>query len=370
VTVPLLDLKAQYTPLRDELLDAVTRVCDSQRYIGGPEVEGLERELCGTLGYPYAIGLSSGTDAVLAALMALGIGPGDEVITPTYSFFATAGCVVRVGAKPVLVDSESDTFNIDTRAAIAAITPRTKAIIPVHLFGQSAEMAPIMDAANARGIPVIEDAAQAIGCTYHGTAVGTIGAIGCFSFFPSKNLGAFGDAGFVTSTDPALAKKLRLIRTHGMEPKYYHHLVGANFRIDAIQAAVLRVKLPHLAGWTEGRQRNAARYRKLFAEAGLSEVTLPVEAPQRTHIYNQFVIRVPKRDQLRAHLDEKSIGTEVYYPVPFHLQDCFKDLGYQPGAFPVAEAQAQDSLALPIYPELTEAQQCAVVTAIRSFYQR
>lgn len=369
VTVPLLDLKAQYTPLRDALLDAVTRVCDSQRYIGGPEVEGLERELCATLGYPHAIGLSSGTDAVLAALMALDIGPGDEVITPTYSFFATAGCVVRVGAKPVLVDSEPDTFNIDTRAAIAAITPRTKAIIPVHLFGQAANMAPIMDVSTSRGIPIIEDAAQAIGCTYHGKAVGTIGAIGCFSFFPSKNLGAFGDAGFVTSTDAALAKKLRLIRTHGMEPKYYHHLVGANFRLDAIQAAVLRVKLPHLAGWTAGRQRNAARYRKLFADAGLSEITLPVEAPERTHIYNQFVIRVPKRDQLRAALDAKGIGTEVYYPVPFHLQDCFKDLGYKPGAFPVAEAQANDSLALPIYPELTEAQQCAVVTAIRSFYR-
>src|SRR6185436_8902545 len=315
VTVPLLDLHAQYAPLRQALLDAVTRVCDSQRFIGGPEVEGLERELCDTLGYPHAIGLSSGTDAVLAALMALDIGPGDEVITPTYSFFATAGCVVRLGATPVLVDSEPGTFNIDTRAAIAAITPRTRAIIPVHLFGQSAEMAPIMDAANKRGIPVIEDAAQAIGCTYHGKQIGTIGAIGCFSFFPSKNLGAFGDAGFVTATDAGIAKKLRLIRTHGMEPKYYHHLVGANFRIDAVQAAVLRVKLPHLAGWTAGRRRNAARYRALFAASGVSDVVLPVEAPDRTHIYNQFVIRVPKRDQLKTHLDKEGIGTEVYYPV-------------------------------------------------------
>jgi dTDP-4-amino-4,6-dideoxygalactose transaminase len=369
VTVPLLDLHAQYSPLRQELLDAVTRVCDSQRFIGGPEVEGLERELCDTLGYPYAIGMSSGTDAVLAALMALDIGPGDEVITPTYSFFATAGCVVRAGAKPVLVDSEPGTFNIDTRAAIDAITPRTKAIIPVHLFGQSAEMAPIMEAAATRGIAVIEDAAQAIGCTYQGKAVGTIGAVGCFSFFPSKNLGAFGDAGFVTATDAALAKKLRLIRTHGMQPKYYHHLVGANFRIDALQAAVLRVKLPHLAAWTAGRQRNAARYRALFAEAGLSEVTLPREAPDRTHIYNQFVIRVPRRDALRAHLDGRGIGTEIYYPVPFHLQDCFKNLGYTPGAFPVAEAQANDSLALPIYPELSEAQQTEVVNAVRTFYR-
>jgi dTDP-4-amino-4,6-dideoxygalactose transaminase len=369
VTVPLLDLKAQYTPIRQALLDAVTRVCDSQRFIGGPEVEGLERELCDTLGYAHAIGLSSGTDAVLAALMAMDIGPGDEVITPTYSFFATAGCVVRVGAKPVLVDSEPQTFNIDTAAAIAAITPRTKAIIPVHLFGQAAEMAPIVAAARARGIAVIEDAAQAIGCSYHGQAVGTIGDVGCFSFFPSKNLGAFGDAGFVTATDAGVARKLRLIRTHGMEPKYYHHLVGANFRIDAVQAAVLRVKLPHLAGWSAGRQRNAARYRQMFADAALSDVTLPVEAPDRTHIYNQFVIRVAERDRLKAHLDASGIGTEIYYPVPFHLQECFKDLGYKAGAFPVAESQANDSLALPIYPELNEGQQAAVVDAIRSFYR-
>jgi dTDP-4-amino-4,6-dideoxygalactose transaminase len=369
VTVPLLDLHAQYAPLRQALLDAVTRVCDSQRFIGGPEVEGLERELCDTLGYPHAIGLSSGTDAVLAALMALDIGPGDEVITPTYSFFATAGCVVRVGARPVLVDIEPGTFNIDTRAAIAAITPRTKAIIPVHLFGQSADMAPIMEAANARGIAVIEDAAQAIGCTYQGKPIGTIGAIGCFSFFPSKNLGAFGDAGFVTATDAAVARKLRLIRTHGMEPKYYHHLVGANFRIDAIQAAVLRVKLPKLAGWSEARRANAARYRALFADARLPEVVLPVEAPDRTHIYNQFVIRVPQRAALRAQLDAAGIGTEVYYPVPFHLQQCFQMLGYRPGAFPEAEAAANDSLALPIYPELTEPQQAAVVDAIRTFYR-
>jgi dTDP-4-amino-4,6-dideoxygalactose transaminase len=365
----LLDLHAQYAPLRQDLLNAVTRVCDSQRFIGGPEVEGLERELSDTLGYRHAIGLSSGTDAILAALMALGIGSGDEVITPTYSFFATAGCVSRTGATPVLVDSEPDTFNIDVPQALAAITPRTKAIIPVHLFGQAAELKPIVDEAHRRGIAVIEDAAQAIGCEYHGQAVGTWGAIGCFSFFPSKNLGAFGDAGFVTATDPAMAKKLRLIRTHGMEPKYYHHMVGANFRIDAIQAAVLRVKLPHLAGWSAGRRANAARYRLLFADAGLGDVRLPIEAPNRTHIYNQFVIRVPDRDRLKAHLDGAGVGTEVYYPVPFHLQECFKDLGYRKGAFPIAEAAANDSLALPIYPELTEAQQFAVVNAIRTFYR-
>ena len=346
----------------------MTRVCDSQRFIGGPEVEGLERELCQSLGYPHAIGMSSGTDAVLAALMALDVGAGDEVITPTYSFFATAGCVVRVGAKPVLVDIEPDTFNIDVGAAIAAITPRTKAIIPVHLFGQCADMAPIVDAARARGITVIEDAAQAIGCEYRGRPAGTWGEIGCFSFFPSKNLGAFGDAGFVSTTDGALARKLKLIRTHGMDPKYYHHLVGANFRIDALQAAILRVKLPHLAAWSERRRANAVRYRALFAAAAVSEVTLPVEAPERTHIYNQFVIRVPERDRLRAHLDAAGIGTEVYYPVPFHLQHCFADLGYTAGAFPVAEAAASSSLALPIYPELTHEQQTAVVDAIRTFY--
>lgn len=369
MSVPLLDLHAQYAPLRQDILDAVTRVCDSQRFIGGPEVDGLERELCAHLGVPHAIGLSSGTDAVLAALMALGIGPGDEVITPTYSFFATAGCVVRVGATPVLVDIEAGTFNVDVEQALAAITPRTKAIIPVHLFGQAADMQPIVEAADARGIAVIEDAAQAIGCQYHGRPIGTWGVVGCFSFFPSKNLGAFGDAGFVTATDDAMAKKLRLIRTHGMEPKYYHHLVGANFRIDAIQAAVLRVKLPHLGAWSDARRANAARYRALFEDAGLAEVTVPVEAPDRTHIYNQFVIRVPDRDRLKQHLDKAGIGTEIYYPVPFHLQQCFADLGYAHGAFPVAEAAAQSSLALPIYPELTAAQQAAVVGAIRTFYR-
>lgn len=369
VTVPLLDLHAQYTPLRQAILDAVTRVCDSQRFIGGPEVEGLERELCEHLDVPHAIGLSSGTDAVLAALMALDIGPGDEVITPTYSFFATAGCVVRVGATPVLVDVEPGTFNIDVDATIAAMTPRTKAIIPVHLFGQAAELAPLVEVAQPRGIAVIEDAAQAIGCMYHDRPVGTWGAIGCFSFFPSKNLGAFGDAGLVTTTDAAMAKKLKLIRTHGMEPKYYHHLVGANFRIDAMQAAVLRVKLPHLQSWSDARRANAARYRALFADAGLDEVTLPVEAPNRTHIYNQFVIRVPGRDRLKKHLDAAGIGTEVYYPVPFHLQQCFAGLGYKAGAFPVAEAAATSSLALPIYPELTPAQQSCVVGAIRNFYR-
>ena len=368
--VPLLDLKAQYDPLRQELLDAVTRVCDSQRFIHGPEVEALERELEAYLGAQHAIGMSSGTDALLAALMAVGVGPGDEVVTPTYSFFATAGCVARLGARPVLVDIDPNTFNIDAAAAVAAITPRTRAVVPVHLFGQSADLMPLTNAAAQNNIAIIEDAAQAIGAKYHDHAVGTLGAIGCFSFFPSKNLGAFGDAGFVATNDERLGRQLRLLRNHGMEPKYYHHLVGGNFRLDAIQAAVLRVKLPHLDTWTAGRQRNAARYRALFTDSKLTTtITLPVEAPERTHIYNQFVVRVPNRDGLKQHLDAAGVGTEIYYPVPFHLQKCFASLGYKPGAFPNAERAAADSIALPIYPELTEAQQAAVVSEITRFYE-
>lgn len=368
--MPLLDLKAQYGPLRDALLEAITRVCDSQRFIHGPEVEGLEHELASYLGVHHAIGISSGTDALVAALMALEIGPGDEVITSTYSFFATAGGVVRLGATPVLVDIEPDTFNVDPQAMIAAITPRTRALIPVHLFGQAAELAPLINAAARASVPVIEDAAQAIGATYHDHAVGSLGAIGCFSFFPSKNLGGFGDGGLVTANDPALAHRLRLVRNHGMEPKYYHHIIGGNFRLDALQAAVLRVKLPYLAGWTAGRQQNAARYRRLFDDAKLTEhVCLPVEAPNRTHIYNQFVIRVAKRDELKAHLDRAGIGTEIYYPVPFHVQKCFASLGYHEGAFPHAEAAARESLALPIYAELTADQQASVVDAIKQFFR-
>ena len=368
MNIPLLDLDAQYRPLRHELLAAITRVCDSHRFIHGPEVEALERELAAYLQVPHTVGVSSGTDALLMALMGLEIGPGDEVITTPYSFFATAGAIVRVGARPVLVDIESDTFNIDPHAATAAITSRTRAIIPVHLFGQAAELEPLLAAASRTGIAVVEDAAQAIGASYHGRPLGSWGTIGCFSFFPSKNLGAFGDAGLVTCLDEPLAHRLRLLRNHGMEPKYYHHVVGGNFRLDALQAAVLRVKLPHLASWTEARRRNARRYRALFQDAGLDGlVRLPLEAPHRTHIYNQFVIRVPDRDSLRLHLEQHGIGTEVYYPVPFHLQTCFADLGYKPGAFPVAEAAARESLAVPIYGELTEDQQAAVVDAIRVF---
>jgi dTDP-4-amino-4,6-dideoxygalactose transaminase len=369
--VPLLDLDAQYRPLRDALLAAIARVCDSQRFIMGPEIDSLERELSVQLGVRHAIAVSSGTDAVLLALMALGIKAGDDVVTTTYSFFATAGAVVRLGARPVLVDIDPVTFNIDPAQAVAAITPRTKAIMPVHLFGLSADLDPIMDAASRAGIPVIEDAAQAIGATYKSRPLGAIGAFGCFSFFPSKNLGAFGDAGLLTTNDDALAARARLLRTHGMQPKYYHQLVGGNFRMDALQAAVLRVKAPHLDAWTESRRRNAAKYRGLFREAALDvAIGLPVEPADRRHIFNQFVIRTPERDALKRHLDEHGIGNEIYYPVPFHLQPCFADLGYRRGAFPHAERAAAESLAIPIYGELTDAQQRTVVSTIAQFVQR
>ena len=371
MNVPLLDLQAQYAPLRDEILAVIARVCDSQRFIMGPEIDALERELAAMLEIRHAIAVSSGTDALLLALMTLDVKAGDEVITTPFSFFATAGCVVRVGARPVLVDIDPQTFNVDPALVAAAINPRTRAIMPVHLFGASADMDEIMAAADRAGIAVIEDAAQAIGATYRSRPVGGIGALGCFSFFPSKNLGAFGDAGLVTTNDDALAAKARLLRTHGMKPKYYHHLVGGNFRMDALQAAVLRVKAPHLDGWTEGRRRNAARYRALFRDAGLEgAIAVPADPADRRHIYNQFVIRTPERDGLKRHLDEQGIGNEIYYPVPFHLQPCFADLGCRPGALPHAERAAVESLAIPIYGELTDAQQRAVVSTIAEFVQR
>jgi dTDP-4-amino-4,6-dideoxygalactose transaminase len=360
--VPLLDLQAQYQPIRTELLAAIERVCDSQRFILGPEVEALEAELARALESPHAITVSSGTDALLAAMMALGIGPGDEVVTTTYSFFATAGCVSRLGATPVFVDILPGTCNIDPGAVRAAITPRTRAVIPVHLYGLCADMDPLLAATAAAGIPLIEDAAQAIGARYKGRQAGTMGPLGCFSFFPSKNLGAFGDAGLVTCRDAALAHEVALLRNHGAEPKYLHKRIGGNFRLDALQAAVLRVKLPHLASWTNGRRANARRYAELFAPLEVEGlVTLPIEPVGYHHIYNQYVIRIPDRDRVRRDLAARGIGTEVYYPVPFHLQECFAGLGYAAGAFPNAEHAAASSLALPIYAELTEAQQAAVV---------
>jgi dTDP-4-amino-4,6-dideoxygalactose transaminase len=363
--VPLLDLEAQYRPLRAEILAAVTRVCDSQRFIMGPEVEALERELAQYVGVPEAITVSSGTDALLAALMALGIGPGDEVITSTFSFFATAGSVARLGATPVLVDIDPFTYNVDPVRIRAAITPRTRAIIPVHLYGLCADMDPIVEIAREAGVTIVEDAAQAIGATYKSRQAGAIGQIGCFSFFPSKNLGAFGDGGFITTADSALAHEIRLLRNHGAEPKYFHKRIGGNFRLDALQAAVLRVKLPHLDRWTTMRQGNAARYDSLFRSRGLTDrITLPVASPDRRHIYNQYVIRVPDRDRVRQFLADRGIGTEIYYPVPFHLQECFASLGHTLGDFPHAEAAASSVLALPIYGELTAEQQRHVVDAL------
>jgi dTDP-4-amino-4,6-dideoxygalactose transaminase len=363
--VPLLDLQAQYRPLREELLAAIARVCDSQRFIMGPEVEALEQELAASLGVAAAVAVSSGTDALLASMMALGIGPGDEVVTSTYSFFATAGCVTRLGATPRLVDVDPATYNIDPAALRRALTPRTKAILPVHLYGLCADMDPIMAVAAEAGVPVIEDACQAIGATYQGRQAGTIGKVGCFSFFPSKNLGAFGDAGLVTTNDATLAQQIRLLRNHGAEHRYFHKRIGGNFRLDAIQAAVLRVKLPHLARWTSLRRDNAARYRRRFDRHGLAAlVTLPIEPSGYFHIYNQFIVRVPDRDRVRAFLTEHGIGTEIYYPVPFHLQECFAPLGYRRGDFPEAEAAAESTIALPIYGELTEEQQDTVVRTL------
>jgi dTDP-4-amino-4,6-dideoxygalactose transaminase len=367
--VPLLDLSAQNGPLRDEILAAVAAVVDSQRFIGGPEVEGLERELAAMIGARHAIGVSSGTDALLVAMMALGTGSGDEVITPTFSFFATAGCVVRLGATPRLVDIDPVTFNVNVAAVERAITPRTRLIIPVHLFGLCTDMDPLVDIARVRNIAIIEDAAQAIGARYGDRQAGTMGTFGCFSFFPSKNLGAFGDAGLVTTHDQALADRVRMLRNHGAEPKYFHKYIGGNFRLDALQAAVLRIKAPHLAGWTEFRRRNAARYDEMFRAARLDDVlTLPYEPANRYHIFNQYVIRAPRRDALKAHLEASGVSTEIYYPVPFHLQECFASLGYRRGEFPEAEAAAAEVLALPVYGELTEAQQQHVVERIAEFY--
>jgi dTDP-4-amino-4,6-dideoxygalactose transaminase len=367
--VPLLDLRAQYAAIRQDIREAIDRVCESQHFILGPEVQALEEAIGAFCGSQFAIGVSSGTDALLAALMALEVGPGDEVITTPYSFFATAGVIARVGAQPVFVDIDPQTFNLDSEALRARITSRTKVIMPVHLFGRCAEMKPILKVAEERGIAIIEDAAQAIGtqCPQGGQA-GTVGLMGCFSFFPSKNLGAFGDGGMVVTNDQHMAERLRVLRVHGGKPKYHHQIVGGNFRLDALQAAVLQVKLPHLPSWTEARRNNAKRYRLLFAELQLpEEIILPEDTPG--HIYNQFVVRFPRRDHLQGFLREKGVETEVYYPIVLHLQQCFQYLGYRKGDFPHAEMASSEALALPIYPELTEEQQRYVVSQIKAFYQ-
>ncbi|MDR3637896.1 MAG: DegT/DnrJ/EryC1/StrS family aminotransferase [Isosphaeraceae bacterium] len=369
--VPALDLKAQYQAIRDEIDPVVRSVLESQYFILGPEVAGLEAEVAHYCDVPHAVGCASGSDALLLPLLALGVGPGDEVITSPYTFFATGGAIWRTGAKPVFVDIEPDTYNIDPALIEAAITPRTKALIPVHLYGQSADMDPINEVAARYGLSVLEDAAQAIGARYKGRRTGALGQSAAFSFYPSKNLGGFGDGGMIATTDSALAQRMARLRVHGMEPKYHHHEVGFNSRLDALQAAVLRVKLRHLDAWTDARREVAQRYRRLFEEHELlGLVGLPVERADCFHVYNQYVIRVPDadRDLLRAHLSNQRVGTEIYYPIPLHLQVCFASLGHEPGDFPRSEAAAGQTIALPMYPELTEDAQRHVVGAIERFF--
>jgi len=377
--IPILDLKAHHAPLRGEILAAIEKVFDSNAFILGSAVQELETQIAAYIGCKHAIGVSSGTDALLIALMALDLQAGDEVITTPYSFFATAGCIARLGAIPVMVDIDPVSFNIDPARIAAAITPKTKAIIPVHLYGQCADMQPIMEIAARHNLPVIEDAAQAIGSDYKdGKRACNIGTMGCLTFFPSKNLGALGDGGMVTTNDDQLAEKLKVLRVHGSKPKYYHKLIGGNFRLDSIQAAVLSVKLKYLDQWTEKRRQNAQRYTELFQKTDLlssDKVVLPKPVYREAgvkhdHIYNQFVVRVQDRDKLRDYLQkEQGIGTEIYYPVPFHLQECFAYMGLKRGAFPESERAADTTVALPIYPELTAQQQEEVVDAVRSFYQ-
>ena len=386
IQVPLLDLKPQYRALKAEIDAAIEQVCDSQAFILGPGVRELEASVAAYSGCRHGIGMSSGTDALLAALMALDIGPGCGVLTTPYTFFATAGTIARAGARPIFVDFDPGTFNLDA-AQLAAVLQRdctasseglrhrtsgviVKAIMPVHLYGQMVDMNPVMQLAKQHGLRVIEDAAQAIGSADgEGRRACSIGDIGCLSFFPTKNLGAFGDAGMCVTNDEALAKRLAMIRVHGMEPKYYHQLVGGNFRIDELQAVVLNIKLKHLDDWTRRRQENACFYYGAFDRAGLkSVVTLPPALPGVRHIYNQFIIRAPRRDALKAHLTEAGVGSEIYYPVPLHLQECFADLGHHKGDFPESERAALETLALPIFPELSEVQLQYVVDTIARFY--
>jgi dTDP-4-amino-4,6-dideoxygalactose transaminase len=384
-TVPLLDLKAQYAQIRTEVLQVIEEVCASQRFILGEHVLALEAEVAAYCASSAGIGVSSGTDALLLALMALGIGAGDEVITSPFTFFATAGTIARLGARPVFCDIDPVSFNMAPQAVAQFIQQdcevkegqlinrrtggRIKALMPVHLYGQSADMDPLMEIAKRHRLRVIEDAAQAIGTEYEGVRVGSIGDIGCFSFFPSKNLGAFGDAGLCTTNDGALAESMRVLRVHGGKPKYFHAVIGGNFRIDELQAAVLRVKLKYLDGWTEARRRNAAFYDAAFAAAGLAgKVSTPQAVNNGRHIFNQYVVRVQKRDALKDFLTAHGIGTEIYYPVPLHLQKCFAYLNHAAGEYPESERAAEETLALPIYPELEQAQLKAVVASVAEFY--
>ena len=365
MNVPLLDLKAQYATIKAEVDNAIAEVLQSQHFILGPKVDQCEKAIAAYSKCAHAVGVSSGSDALLACLMTENIGPGDEVITTPYTFFATVGAIARVGATPVFVDIDPASYNLDPSQIQARVTKRTRAIIPVHLYGQMADMDAVMQVAEQHSLLVIEDAAQAIGAEYKGRRAGSIGQYGCFSFFPSKNLGAAGDGGMVVTNDAVRAEKLRCIRDHGSKPKYHHRIIGGNFRLDAIQAAIVSVKLPHLDDWTAARQRNAQRYNDLF-RATRVPIALPAVVTDR-HIFNQYVIRVPQRDKLQAHLQKNGIGTEVYYPVPVHLQECFAYLGNTPGAFPKSERAAKEALALPIHPELTGEQAKFVVETIGEF---
>ena len=367
--VPLFDLSRQWSDVEHDVRLALERVFANQQFILGGEVAGLEQECAAYLGVKRAIGVSSGTDALLGALMALGVGPGDEVVTTPFTFFATAGVIARLHARPVFVDIDPRDYNIDPRKVAAAITPRTKAIIPVHLYGQAADMDAL--AAVSGGVSIVEDCCQSIGTRYKGVATGGLGTIGCFSFFPTKNLGAFGDGGLMTTNDEALGEKLADMRMHGMRPKYVHRFVGGNFRLDAMQAAVLRAKLPRLEGWIARRREGAAHYRELFSAAGLlGTVTLPDELPDRGHTYHQYIIRAPRRDALREHMAAAKVGAEIYYPIALHQQECFADLGYSTGDFPESERATAEVLALPIFPELRADERERVVAAIASYYLR
>ncbi|MGB2807198.1 MAG: DegT/DnrJ/EryC1/StrS family aminotransferase [Sedimentisphaerales bacterium] len=363
--VPLLDLKAQYATIKDEVWAAVSEVLESQQCIGGPKVTELEEKIAAISDCRFAVGASSGTDAILNCLMSLDIGAGDEVITTPFTFFATVGCISRTGAKPIFVDIEPRTFNINPELIESAVTKKTKAIMPVHLFGQMADMDPIMEIANKHGLTVIEDAAQSITSTYKGRKAGSIGMAGCFSFFPSKNLGGIGDGGMIVTNDEQLYQRLFIMRNHGSKPKYYHKYIGGNFRLDPIQAAALLVKLPHLDDWSEARRRNAANYDKKISG---TVVQTPHISPDCISIFNQYVIRVPGRDELMAHLRGNNVGCEVYYPIPAHLQECFSYLGYKKGDMPESEKAANEVLALPVYPELTDTMKDYVVDTILAFF--
>jgi dTDP-4-amino-4,6-dideoxygalactose transaminase len=366
--VAFLDLKAQFAPIRDEIFSVVARVLESQQFIMGPEVVALESEIAKFVGCEFALGCASGSDALLLTLMAYGVGPGDEVVTTPFTFVATAGSIARLGARPVFVDIDPDTYNLDPAKLESAITSRTRAVIPVHLFGLPAEMSSIREISKRHKLPVIEDAAQAIGAEYKGKQAGSLGSVGCFSFFPSKNLGGAGDGGMVVTDDLELAERFRILRLHGSRKKYHYELLGMNSRLDALQAAILSVKLRHLPAWTADRQRNAERYRILLSEYELMDSLAPPFVPAScTHVYNQFVIRVQHRDELKFALRKQGIPTEIYYPSPLHLQPAFANLGYQEGELPRAELASQEVLALPIYPEFTEEHQRLVVEAISNF---